>query len=171
MSGGRLSKRARDADRSRIADILDAAYAEGQIDGIEHRERVSQAIRAKTLAELDKQVADLQFEPTPPSSPPARTAPQSSVPLLSSSPYPDQSRIPAPLPAQRNRAPLPPPAPLPPANLNASSVATAFKVVFFIIWAILAIFIGSQVLDAFTGSNDPPSPSHPTVYFPNNYRN
>ncbi|MEJ2868517.1 DUF1707 domain-containing protein [Actinomycetospora sp. OC33-EN08] len=70
------TRRARDTDRITTCDLLDAAYAEGQIDGVEHRERTAAAVRARTLGDLQRLVADLQHRPrpapTPTPGPPAR---------------------------------------------------------------------------------------------------
>lgn len=52
--------RARDTDRNAICQILDAALAEGQLSGEEHRQRVSAATNAATLGELEPLTADLQ---------------------------------------------------------------------------------------------------------------
>lgn len=53
--------RARDADRDALCKALDAAFADGQLDGAEHRERTAAALRARTLAELRVLVEDLQL--------------------------------------------------------------------------------------------------------------
>ncbi|MFC5060592.1 DUF1707 SHOCT-like domain-containing protein [Actinomycetospora atypica] len=63
-------KRARDADRTATCDVLDAAFAEGQLDGVEHRERTAAAIRARTVGELHDLVEDLQAAPRPGPPPP-----------------------------------------------------------------------------------------------------
>lgn len=55
-------KRARDADRTAACDALDAAFGEGQIDGVEHRTRTAAALRAVTLGELQALTADLQTD-------------------------------------------------------------------------------------------------------------
>lgn len=52
--------RARDADRSALCAALDAAFADGQLDGAEHRERTAAALQAKTIGELHGLVDDLQ---------------------------------------------------------------------------------------------------------------
>lgn len=58
--------RARDADRDALCTALDAAFAEGQLDGTEHRERTTAALRATTLGELRALAEDLQVRtPTP----------------------------------------------------------------------------------------------------------
>lgn len=58
--------RARDADRDRYVEVLEAAYVDGQL-GAEDRElRVSRALQAETLAELDMITRDLQGRPAPP---------------------------------------------------------------------------------------------------------
>lgn len=62
--------RARDIDRSLLCSALDAAYADGQLDGVEHRDRTAAAMSAKTVGELRALVEDLQLdEPLPPLAP------------------------------------------------------------------------------------------------------
>src|SRR5215212_9804049 len=52
--------RAKDSDRTATCQILDSAFAEGQLSMEEHRQRVSAATNAPTLGELESLVADLQ---------------------------------------------------------------------------------------------------------------
>ena len=52
--------RAKDSDRTATCQILDSAFAEGQLSMEEHRQRVSAATNAATLGELESLVADLQ---------------------------------------------------------------------------------------------------------------
>ncbi len=52
--------RAKDSDRTAICQILDTALAEGQLTMTEHRQRVSAALDAATLGELEPLTADLQ---------------------------------------------------------------------------------------------------------------
>jgi hypothetical protein len=73
--------RARDADRDALCRALDAAFAEGQLDGAEHRDRTATALKARTLGELRALVDDLQLadpptlsEPPAPRRSPRRTA-------------------------------------------------------------------------------------------------
>ncbi|MCD2190191.1 DUF1707 SHOCT-like domain-containing protein [Actinomycetospora soli] len=66
--------RARDSDRTATCDHLDVAFAEGQIDGSEHRERTAAALRARSVGELSALVADLQRGPRP-DPPPAAARP------------------------------------------------------------------------------------------------
>ncbi|OLT16500.1 hypothetical protein BJF78_13785 [Pseudonocardia sp. CNS-139] len=54
--------RARDLDRSELCAALDAAYADGQLDGEEHRVRTAAAMAAKTLGELHALASDLQLQ-------------------------------------------------------------------------------------------------------------
>jgi len=54
------STRASDADRADVCAILDNAYANGELDGDEHRQRCSSAMSAKTRGELLGMVSDLQ---------------------------------------------------------------------------------------------------------------
>ena len=57
--------RAKDSDREDTCKILDAALDEGELSMEEHRERVSAATAAVTLAELQALVADLQASSSP----------------------------------------------------------------------------------------------------------
>lgn len=52
--------RAKDSDRDATCRILDNALADGQLSGEEHRRRVSTAVTATTLGELEPLLADLQ---------------------------------------------------------------------------------------------------------------
>ncbi len=55
--------RASDADRERVAGILREAYAEGRLTAVEHEERLSEAYRATTYAELAPVLRDLPVPP------------------------------------------------------------------------------------------------------------
>jgi hypothetical protein len=57
--------RAKDSDRDDTCKILDAALDDGQLSMEEHRERVSAATKAVTLADLHALVADLQTSAAP----------------------------------------------------------------------------------------------------------
>jgi hypothetical protein len=59
------STRAKDSDREDTCKVLDSALADGQLSGIEHRQRVSAATNAATLGELQALVSDLQTENAP----------------------------------------------------------------------------------------------------------
>lgn len=61
MPSLRSRKRARDSDRTATCDRLDVAFAEGQIDGVEHRTRVAAALRAAHIGDLTALTADLQL--------------------------------------------------------------------------------------------------------------
>ncbi len=52
--------RANDADRAGICAILDSAYADGELDLDEHRQRCSSAMAAKTRGQLLGLISDLQ---------------------------------------------------------------------------------------------------------------
>ncbi|GGL27213.1 DUF1707 SHOCT-like domain-containing protein [Nocardia jinanensis] len=54
------SIRARDIDRAETSTLLDAAYAEGQLEAGEYHDRVAQARAAKTLGDLRRLTVDLQ---------------------------------------------------------------------------------------------------------------
>jgi len=63
MNDGSL--RASDADRDKVVDVLDAAFAEGRITNEEHTERVQATLRAKTFDDLVPLTADLVPVVTP----------------------------------------------------------------------------------------------------------
>ncbi len=76
-----LRLRARDVDRAAVCDVLDAAYSDGQLTEVEHRSRTEATRSARTLADLDRLVRDLQVPadlrdavPTPPPTPSTRWA-------------------------------------------------------------------------------------------------
>lgn len=52
--------RARDSDRERAVQVVAAAFADGQLDRTEHDVRVSRLQQARTFADLDAELADLQ---------------------------------------------------------------------------------------------------------------
>ncbi len=54
------STRAKDSDRTDTCQVLDSAFAEGQLSMEEHRQRVASATNAATLGELQSLVDDLQ---------------------------------------------------------------------------------------------------------------
>lgn len=51
--------RAGDADRARVSELLDHAYAEGRLTFDEHQQRIDRALAAKTFADLAPLTADL----------------------------------------------------------------------------------------------------------------
>ena len=55
--------RANDADRADVCGILDNAYADGELDLEEHRQRCSSAMSAKTRSQLLDLIRDLQARP------------------------------------------------------------------------------------------------------------
>ena len=57
--------RARDADRDRYVDVIEAAYVDGQLGEAARELRVSRALVAETLDELDGLTRDLQNRPAP----------------------------------------------------------------------------------------------------------
>jgi Domain of unknown function (DUF1707) len=73
-----------DAERAEIADLLARHYSDGRLDRTEFDQRLDQAMRAKTRADLVAALADLPDEPpragqpaqqvrqTPPTRPPRR---------------------------------------------------------------------------------------------------
>lgn len=69
--------RAKDADRDRYVDVIEAAYVDGQLGDADRELRVARALTADTLDELEALTRDLQapagFVPTPVAArPPAR---------------------------------------------------------------------------------------------------
>ena len=54
--------RATDLDRTKVASVIDRAYAEGQLNSLEHDERASAAITAATRGDLLELIKDLQVE-------------------------------------------------------------------------------------------------------------
>jgi len=62
-SSYRDSTRASDADRAQVCAILDNAYAGGELDADEHRQRCSSAMSAKTHIQLLELISDLQAPP------------------------------------------------------------------------------------------------------------
>jgi hypothetical protein len=63
--------RVSDADRAAVADRLSKHYGDGRLDQAEFDERIDQAMRAKTQADLSGLFADLPGD-EPPVAPPAR---------------------------------------------------------------------------------------------------
>ncbi|WP_094275918.1 DUF1707 SHOCT-like domain-containing protein [Rhodococcus sp. OK302] len=53
--------RARDVDRDAVRDALDSAFVDGQLTDVEHRNRTEATRSARTLADLDRLVRDLQL--------------------------------------------------------------------------------------------------------------
>ena len=74
--------RARDADRDRYVDVIEAAYADGQLGEADRELRVSRALVAETLDELDGLTRDLQNRPGP--AVPRAAAPVAPTPPTSS---------------------------------------------------------------------------------------
>ncbi len=54
--------RANDVDRATVAGLIDRAYADGELDPVEHAERLQSAMAAKTRTDLLSLVDDLQVE-------------------------------------------------------------------------------------------------------------
>jgi DUF1707 SHOCT-like domain len=55
-----------DAERTEVADRLARHFSDGRLDEAEFGERLDQAMRAKTMADLSGLLADLPGEPGPP---------------------------------------------------------------------------------------------------------
>lgn len=90
--------RAKDADRDRYVDIIESAYVDGQLGDEDRELRVSRALTAATLDELDALTRDLQNRPPPTSVVPPGPAP-APVPVVPA---------PAPAPARPTPWPVPP---------------------------------------------------------------
>jgi hypothetical protein len=59
-AGGEQGRmRAGDADRDRVAELLNTAYVEGRLSRDEHDARLESALSARTYADLDQLVSDL----------------------------------------------------------------------------------------------------------------
>jgi hypothetical protein len=61
--------RAKDADRDRYVDVIEAAYVDGQLGDADRELRVARALTADTLDELDALTRDLQNRPALPVAP------------------------------------------------------------------------------------------------------
>lgn len=135
MTEHAIGKRPRDADRERITAILDAALADGQINGLEHRERLSRVFQARTLERLETEIADLQrAEPI-------------AVAETSATAASGEQHTPAPEP-QRPESLPPIPRPLPPASPTASRAGQRAVVA---VWSIVAVWcvLAVAILSAF----------------------
>jgi hypothetical protein len=64
--------RAKDADRDRYVEVIEAAYVDGQIGDADRELRVSRALAAQTLDDLETLTRDLQNRPVPPAAAPPR---------------------------------------------------------------------------------------------------
>ena len=111
--------RARDADRDRYVDIIESAYVDGQLGDEDRELRVSRALTAETLDELDALTRDLQNRP-----PPVVVAP----------PRP----VPAPAPAPASAPARTTPWPVPPKD------RTPARVIGFVVAAIFAFAVFSM---------------------------
>ena len=54
-----------DADRRRAVDVLASAFAEGRLDGEQHRHRIEKALKAGSYQELSDLTSDLPVGPLP----------------------------------------------------------------------------------------------------------
>lgn len=61
--GGRGELRASDADRDRVADLLNTAFSEGRLSKDEYDARLERAFSGRTYAELDQLLSDLPAAP------------------------------------------------------------------------------------------------------------
>lgn len=103
---GRQALRASDHDRQLVADLLNAAYAEGRITMAEHSERVDTVWQAKTMGDLSDLTADLtgaapvvQYQTQPVHNalvqPGLRTAPNSTTTIMGTTRREGQWHMPA----------------------------------------------------------------------------
>ena len=67
--------RARDADRTAACELIEAAYADGQLSLEEHDARITRALEARTIGELRGLTDDLQGERQPEPQPPRAKRP------------------------------------------------------------------------------------------------
>ena len=74
--------RAKDADRDRFVELIEAAYVDGQLGAVDRDLRVSRALSAETLDELQTLTRDLQPPPGGVPAVPARTVRPRSSRLL-----------------------------------------------------------------------------------------
>jgi hypothetical protein len=65
-----MSMRVGDAERQQVADALSTHYSEGRLDAVEFNERMSQAMGAKTRADLSGLLSDLPSSAPTPAGPP-----------------------------------------------------------------------------------------------------
>jgi hypothetical protein len=65
LGGKRGKMRASDADRDRVAELLNVAYTEGRLSKDEYDDRLDNAFSACTYADLGRIVADLPAAPRP----------------------------------------------------------------------------------------------------------
>ena len=76
--------RAKDADRERYVEVIETAYVDGQLGEQDRELRISRALTAETLDELDGLTRDLQNQPAPvvvrPTPPPVVVQPPSVPP-------------------------------------------------------------------------------------------
>lgn len=65
MNPAHEAKRAKDSDRTDAVEVIDAAYADGQLSPAEREQRTHSALTAATLGELHRLTSDLQAVPGP----------------------------------------------------------------------------------------------------------
>ena len=70
-------RRARTADRDAAVETINDAYAEGQLSDTEHNARLTKALRARTLLQLERLTLDLQQAPASPTPPSPKAKPPS----------------------------------------------------------------------------------------------
>ena len=83
-------KRARDQDRDQAIEVVEAAWAEGQIVEADRDKRVESLLQAQTMAEVQMLTHDLQLPRTPP--PPAAYG-QAEVEVDTPMPVPQPKRV------------------------------------------------------------------------------
>lgn len=93
MPTPRAEMRCADSDRDRVADVLDAAWAEGRLTRDEHAERIAATRTARTFGELDALVGDLPGTHAAPASLPTPAASPGRMLVDPSHPSADADRI------------------------------------------------------------------------------
>lgn len=126
--------RAKDADRERYVEVIEAAYVDGQLGDQDRDLRVSRALTAETLDELDALTRDLQNQP------PAVVVP--------------------PTPAPRVAAPALPPLPR---ALPARPVTPSESVPLKVIWVAVVAVFAAVVLGMISSAQDDMDPFGPGV--------
>lgn len=140
-------KRARDKDRDAAIEVVEAAWADGQIVGADRDRRVEELLRAQTLAEIEMFVHDLQ--------PPA-------------APTPAPPEVPAAVPVVAYGPPSTPAAPSARAGRTPPAAARALLVVPLVVLVVVVVSVVAGVLALVRTATDAGSASGPsgTTYAP-----
>lgn len=92
--------RAKDADRERYVEVIETAYVDGQLGEQDRELRISRALTAETLDELDGLTRDLQNQPAP-----VVVRPTPSPVVVQSPPVPPPEPVAWPVPPKRGAPP------------------------------------------------------------------